>query len=175
MTNGFDESKRKNRKRRIENLEKFGFEPGKLYRFSGRFRKVYRTSNIRSTSYREGLDSYKIRQGDYIMFFDADLWRTSSIERKFVKASQLEKIKKGLQEKGFKIIKVEPYKISRRYLPKPLTPGTAAKHYYISYCKNNKEKYSGRLYIGHGEKFGWINIVQLEKEEILSQFEKVNI
>jgi len=173
MTNEFDESKRKNRKHRVKNLEKFGFETGKLYRFSGRFRKVYRTPNIHSTSYEERLDNYKIRKGDHIIFFDADLWRSSSVKRKFVKASQVEKVKKELQGKGFKIMKVEPYSISR-YRRTPLPPGTVAKNYYISYC-NNEEKYSGRLYIGHGEKFGWINIVQLEKEQILGQFEKVDI
>lgn len=164
---------KRNKKFRVNNLEKFGFEVGKIYKFNGKYRKIYQTSNMYNTSFHERLSSYKIHKGEHVVFFDAKIWRASSVKRKFVKSSSLEKTKQALEAKGYKIIKVEPYSI-QKFMKKQLPEGSVAKHYYISYC-NSKEKYSGRLYIGHGDKFGWINIVQLEQEQIISQFEKITI
>lgn len=165
------ENKKRTRKHRVKGLEKFGFETGKLYKFNGRFRKMYLTQNMHLTSFQERLDNYKIRHGDHVMFFDADLWRSSSVKRKFVKEALVEKTRAILEAKGFKIIRVEPYKSH----PIQSRSGMITKKFYNIYYRNSEEKYSGRLYIGHGEKFGWINIVQLEKDQILSQFVKVEI
>lgn len=160
-------TKRKNRKFRLKDLSKLDLETGKLYRFNGRFRKVYRTKNMQEVSYQERRDTYKIRKGDMIMFFGADLWRASGLKKKLVRANDLKKTKANLERANYKIVSVEPFRSRSSYY-------TRSKMHTISY-KNKEEEYSGRLYIGHGEKFGWINIVQLNKEKILQQFEKVNI
>lgn len=162
--------KRKKRRRRVENISDFGLMAGKLYKFCGRFRKVYQSSKPHLSSYEERLSSYRIKKNDHVIFFKADLWHSSVVRRWFSTAKGVDKNKKTLLDKGFSIIKIEPYSINRRYRIKP---PAAASHYYIHYHANEK-KYSGRLYIGHGEKFGWINIVQLTKEQILNQFEKVD-
>lgn len=169
-----DGSNRKTRKHRVKNLSKLGFETGKLYRFNGRFRKVYRTKRPEMTFEERQLKDYKIRKGDPIMFLSADLWIVSSTKRKYCKPKNVESFSKRLEDKGKKVLRVEGFRNIGRFRRRWIRDDENPKFCYIFY-REPEEKYSGRLYIGHGEKFGWINIVQMTKEDLKAQFEKIDL
>jgi len=168
-------SKGKTRKNRVKNLKKFGLEVGKLYQFNGRFRKVYRTKQPNAT-YQERMEKdYKVYKGDHLIFISADLWVTSTVKRVRSLSEDLKEVKARLEAKGMKVIRTEGYRMSgsnwrRRWIKDNENP-----RYYFVFYKVPEERFSGRLYIGHSEKFGWINISQMTKEEIMSQFQKIDI
>jgi len=103
---------RKLRKFRVKNPENLGLEIGKLYKFKGKFRKLYnnQTNNKQNVNYINRNTSSKIRKNDFVMFFAADLWRTSSLKKRFVRVKDLEKVKKNLEKEG---------KLPKKYFRKP--------------------------------------------------------
>ena len=171
------DKKRKTRKHRVKNLEKLGLEIGKLYQFNGRFRKVYRTKSPEMTYEERQVKDYKIRQGEHLMFLSGDLWIVSSTKRKYCQPKSVENLKKSLTQEGKSILRVEGFRRNyrRRHHYQRWERDDEKPQFCYIYYRDPEEKYSGRLYIGHGEKFGWINVVQMSKGDIIEQFERVEL
>ena len=151
-----ERSKRKLRKKRVTELKELGLIPGKLYSFQGRFRYLYNEQKPEWKS-----KHTKIRPGDYLMFIKADLRYVDSTKSKLVSESNKKRVIQKLKQKGYKIIKTNP-----------AYPGFRTRLTQISY-RTIDQAYSGMLFVGFGDKFGWINIVQMTKANILQQFNRV--
>lgn len=148
--------KRKLRRDRITNLAMLGLESGKLYTFKGRFRYLYKEQKPEW----ERIHT-KIRKGDHVMFFKADLWVSSAVKKRVVSTSKVPAVMKELTKQKHEVVGKRRHSWKRNKTQ-------------IEYKPKNPI-YSGMMYVGYGDKFGWINIVQMTKESILSQFEKVNM
>lgn len=156
-----ENGKNKRKKEKISNLKQLGLERGKIYKFMGRWRKLHSNANLHEfiplEEYRKPV--YKIRKNDFIVLFGANLKECSHNKRKYFRGSSEAQILKKLKDKGYEVSSVIP-----RW-----------SGYFMASYRNTFPEYSGRLYIGHGERFGWINIVQLTKQQILNQFKKVEL
>jgi len=151
--------KKKNRNRRILDLTYLGLETGKLYSFSGNYRTVYDDRNI----YLANIIG-KMRFNDPIMFIKGDIWRNEVVKstrahKKFSDSRKSVDAKVEQLKKKNKIIKIQDSSISQKIVE--------------IYYKSKSPTFSGMLFVGYGNKFGWINISQMTKEEILNQFRKI--
>ena len=151
-----DRRKRKQRKKRITDLEDLGLVPGKLYSFQGRFRYLYKEQKA---EWRR--NHTKIQHGDYVIFLKADLWESEGTKTNLVCVASKKAAAANLVNKGYTVVSTK-----RSYWNTN------------SVCIRYKSKdtvYSGMLYIGFGDKFGWVNIVQMSNKAILKQFNKVKL
>lgn len=149
--------KRKTRKKRLADTSLLGLETGKLYEFKGRSRLLYREQIPRAPR-RTVLP--KIHTNDHFLFLEADLWFCDTLKKKTIWASdhvedQIQKIK----DSNNKIVEVTAARWNRSLLE--------------VYYEPDDILYSGMMYVGFGNKFGWINIVQMSKEDVLKQFKQV--
>lgn len=152
--------KKKNRNRRILDLSYLGLETGKLYLFGGNYRTVYKDRNIYNATI-----IGKMRFHDPIIFIEGDIWRnevvkTTRAHKKFSDSRKSVDAKIEQLKKKNKILKIQDSTISQKIVE-------------IHY-KSKSPTFSGMLFVGYGDKFGWINISQMTKEEILNQFRKVD-
>lgn len=156
MTNPRKRNRRNQRKKRVTNIEEMGLEQGKLYSFQGRFRYLYKDKKPEYTR-----TPIKIRKDDYIIFLEADLWKSSATKRKLVSHQSVNATTTRLKADGYDIISVDKHawRNNKRQ---------------INY-KPKEPIYSGMMYIAYDDKFGWINIVQMTKKTIEKQFKKVDL
>lgn len=156
-----NKNKNKNKKEKITKLDELGLEQGKIYKFMGRWRKLHSNKKLHQPPSFDELHKrdYKIRKFDYVVLFSANLKETSNLKRKYFRGRHEQYVLGKLKSKGYKVRKVTP-----------AWPGVFIAEYF-----NTIPEYSGRLYIGYGERFGWVNIVQLSKQEIVKQFKKVEL
>jgi len=148
--------KRTPRNKRLTDITLLGLEPGKLYEFKGRSRLLYKEQSAK-VDWKAVLP--KIRTNDHLMFFKAELWQCSATRKKTVWGKWSEEQINKLKKSNNKIIEVK-----QTYWNSTMMT--------IRY-KPESPLYTGMLYVGFGEKFGWINIVQMSKKNILAQFKQV--
>lgn len=150
-----DKIKRKKRSRRVNKLEYFDLEQGNLYNFSGNYRSIYSDNNIFQTNI-----IGKLRRNDSFIFIKGFVFRNNIVKTTRAFKDRQETKLANLKKKN-KILSVEK------------SP-TSKKIFNITY-KSKSPTFSGMFYIGYGDKFGWINIVQMTKEEIKEQFSRIHI
>lgn len=148
--------KRKLRRKRITNVEEMGFEQGKLYSFQGRFRYLYKEQKPEWQKVHT-----KIRKDDYLIFLKADLWKSTATKRKLVSVANVKKTTEKLEADGYNIVSVTSH-------------GWRRNKKQINY-KSKDPIYSGMIYVGYEDKFGWLNIVKLSKKALQKQFVKVDL
>jgi hypothetical protein len=147
--------KKRNRNRRVLKLDYLGLEEGKLYKFNGNYRMIYSDKNIYTARPIE-----KFRRNDHLIFIKGDIWRneinkTTSIWKKWLE-NDLEKLKKK-----YEILDIQDSAFSQKMVR-------------VTY-KSKYPTFSGVLYVGYQNKFGWINIVQMTKDDFLRQFNKIEL
>jgi hypothetical protein len=147
--------KRKKRSRRVNKLEYFDLEEGKLYNFNGNYRSIYNDNNIFQTNI-----IGKLRRNHSFIFIKGFAFRNNIVKTTRVFIDRQEAKLTNLKKKN-KILSVEK-------------SSTSKKIFNITY-KSKSPTFSGMFYIGYGDKFGWINIVQMTKEEIQEQFSRIDI
>jgi hypothetical protein len=150
-----EKQRRKPKKERITDLSLLGLEPGKLYTFKGRYRKLY---SIKESRYDKAVS--KLCTNDHVIFLKADLWMSSANKHRTIHRRWLKGEVEYLERKNNRVISIGPCVYSS------VMKVISYQHLY--------PLYSGMLFVGFGERFGWINITQMSKEALLQQFEKID-
>ena len=152
--------KKKLRKGRlsIHTLNQMGFVVGKLYEFKGRTRLLYKTQSPKAS---QKTSLPKVRTNDHVMFLGASLFECARVKMKTVWEPNLAYTKARLINANNTIVKTEKASWSSNMTT-------------ILY-RSNAPLYSGMMHVGFGDRFGWINIVQMSEKNIYEQFKQVNL
>lgn len=167
MTVNKSKKNRKKTEKYIENCwpleanhKDLGFELGKLYKFSGRFRMVYPEKKDGKPINR----NEKINNGDLIVILGTELVKH---ERGVIRTT-------SCYSTPYSVAKKKSNLVSKGYIINSVYQDNFSKYFKIIKYHSKYDTYSGRIQVIHNGNVGWINIKMLANPEIKKQFQIFN-